>query len=45
MIAVIFNHFEELATNMTSKISGHIPSYLHIKKIEISREQTIKTRN
>lgn len=26
-------------------ISGHIHIHLHIKEIEISREQTIKTRN
>jgi hypothetical protein len=30
---------------MTSKISGHIHTHLHIKQIEISQEQTIKTRN
>ena len=32
---MIFNHFEEFATKMTSKISGHIYTHLLIKRIEI----------
>jgi hypothetical protein len=36
---ILFNKY------LLNQISGHIHTHLHIKQIEISREQTIKTRN